>query len=63
MASDDSGHKPTWLPDWVPEHNTLKFSVTCLQLLIMGLAAGFLLFHLMKRNTGTAVGILGNQAT
>lgn len=59
--ADDA--KPAWLPDWVPEHGTLKFSVTVLQLFIMGLAAGFLLFHLVSRNTSTAVGILGNQAT
>lgn len=55
--------RPDWLPGWVPEHDTLKFSVTVLQLFIMGLAAGFLLFHLVSRNTSTAVGILGNQAT
>jgi len=56
-------NKPSWLPGWVPEHETLKFSVTALQLLIMGLAVGFLVFHLVRGRVDTAVGILGNQAT
>lgn len=59
--ADDA--KPNWVPSWFPEHSSLKFSATMLQLLILGLAAGFLLFHLFSGNTDTAVGILGNQAT
>lgn len=61
MAGEE--RKPSWLPTWLPEHDTLKYGATTLQLLILGLAAGFLLFHLFSGRTSTAVGILGNQAT
>lgn len=60
MAEDST---PSWVPSWVPDHGSLKFSATVLQLLILGLAAGFVVFHLFFGDTVTAVGILGNQGT
>ena len=63
MASDDDTKRPSWLPSWMPEHDSLKFTATMLQVLILGLATGFLLYHLIRGKVDTAVGILGNQAT
>jgi hypothetical protein len=60
MADDST---PSWVPSWVPQHGSLKFTATCLQVLILALAASFLLWHLFRGSTDTAVGILGNQAT
>jgi hypothetical protein len=60
---DDEGKKPDWLPDWFPGHSALKFTATTLQVLILGMAFGFLLYHLVRGKVDTAVGILGNQAT
>ena len=59
----DEGKKPDWAPSWLPHGHSISYVASGLQLLILALAGSFLLYHLFKRNTNTAVGILGNQAT
>lgn len=45
---DGSNRKPNWLPDWLPEGNTIKYVSGSLQLVILLLAGAFLAYHLFK---------------
>jgi hypothetical protein len=61
--ADESGSKPSWLPDWFPHHGHMQYAVTFLQLFVLGLAGVMLGYHLFRGNGSAIVGIVGNQAT
>jgi len=56
----DDNRRPSWLPDWLPEGNTIKYTSGAIQLIILLLAAAYLTFHLFKGRikvaTATAAG-------